>query len=402
VTSRLLRVAIAGGGVGGLAAAVALRARGHRVRVYERRAKPETGTGAMLLWPNGFAALDAIGLGDRLRAGTTEIEHIDFRTELGRNLARWDVGCAPRVTGIRLVYRARLLGALLASIPADSIQFGSAVAGFRLYGGGVEVLFEGGGKEHADLLVLCDGVHSRLRAQLFGQPAPATVSQVIWFGTVDYGDDGKLPAGLAVGTTGDGRRFCAARVDRQRVFWYATVNAARRPSRAGAEALAAVFAQWHAPIQDLIRAAPDEEIIPIALTDSPPLRRWGRGHITLLGDSAHACLPDMGQGAGLALESAVGLAERIASGEPLEAALRNWEARRRVEVGEAIRMSRAVAVWSMSEAVHVSALRNLLATQVLPVIGFPLISRWARAGASGSGRRRLDRFNEAGGQLINQ
>jgi 2-polyprenyl-6-methoxyphenol hydroxylase-like FAD-dependent oxidoreductase len=103
--------------------------------------------------------------------------------------------------------------------------------------------------------------------------------------------------------------------------------------------------------------------------------------VTLLGDAAHASLPDLTQGAGQALESAVALGACLRVAADVEPALREYERRRRAEVGKVIQTARLVARWSMSEAVHVKTLRDLAARHVLPLIGYPTISRLAGVGA---------------------
>src|SRR5687767_14214797 len=115
-----MRVAIAGGGIAGLATAIAVRLAGHVPRVYERRLDPSQGGGAMLMWPNGFAALDSLGLGDRVRAGATEIRRVEFRTAKGRALAQWRVGPGP-TSPVRLVFRSDVLAALLSAVPEEAL-----------------------------------------------------------------------------------------------------------------------------------------------------------------------------------------------------------------------------------------------------------------------------------------
>ncbi|MFO0633089.1 MAG: FAD-dependent monooxygenase [Nannocystaceae bacterium] len=368
-----LRVAIAGGGIAGLATALALVRAGHRPQVFERRDEGAPAGGAMMMWPNGMAALDALGVGARVHAGATAVREVEFRAQHGRSLARWSLA---ELGLVHVVFRAALLQALREALPGDAVVTGATVSSARPQPDAVEFTLADGSHHVADALVACDGVHSRLRAQLFGTVPPPQLHQLAWLATVPHDDLAAIPHGVAIGSVGRGQRFCAARIDDARVFWYATVNATRRPAAPGVVALAQAFGSWHDPVAALVRAAEDpavELVGPVELGELAPLRHWCRGRVTLLGDAAHACLPDLGQGAGQALHSAVVLAQCLGGGADVEAALLRYEQRRRRAVAEVMRTSRLVASLSMSEAVHIASLRELVVGALLPTVGFPRI-----------------------------
>lgn len=367
------RVAIAGGGIAGLATAAALLRAGHRPQVFERREAGAPAGGAMMMWPNGMAALEALGVGARVHAGATAVREVEFRAQHGRALARWSLA---ELGHVHVVFRAALLQALRDALPCECVATGTAVVSARPRADAVEFTLDDGSHHVADALVACDGVHSRLRAQLFGAVPPPQLHQLAWLATVPHDDLVAIPHGVAIGSLGRGQRFCAARIDDARVFWYATVNATRRPSEPGVVALAQVFGDWHEPVAALVRAAEDpaiERVGPVELGELAPLRHWCRGRVTLLGDAAHACLPDLGQGAGQALHSAVVLAQCLGEGDDVATALQRYEQRRRRAVADVMRTSRLVASLSMSEAVHIASLRELVVGALLPTLGFPRI-----------------------------
>ncbi len=384
-----MRVAIVGGGIGGLATSIVLRAAGCDVRVYERRPEPEVGGGALLIWPNGAGALRTLGLWDAVLAPASKVDRVDFCTAAGATSAVWGVSPS-RGERVQVVVRADLLRGLRSRVPANVVEYGARFSGFTQRGDEVQLSFDGSKRvESADVLIGCDGVHSCVHAQLFGEPPEPVVRQLVWFAIVPFGDVERLPAGVAQATTGDGRRFCVARLDAERVYWYATANVSHRPQPSGLDAgqdpqtrdvarVARVFHGWHPLVRDVIAASEGAVVGPITPPDRLPLRRWGRGRVTLLGDAAHACLPDLGQGAGQALEGAVALGACV--GYDVEGWLRRYEGLRRQSATVAIRTSRFLATWSMSEAVHVKSFRDFLAPHILPLIGFPIISRVAQHG----------------------
>src|SRR5690606_12428091 len=109
---------------------------------------------------------------------------------------------------------------------------------------------------------------------------------------------GTLAPGVATATVGRGPRFwCAPLGDG--AFWYATLN---EVSTDGRTALRDAFASWHAPIGELIERTAADDLVMTRIRDRVPVARWGEGHVTLLGDAAHASTPDLGQGACQALE----------------------------------------------------------------------------------------------------
>jgi 2-polyprenyl-6-methoxyphenol hydroxylase-like FAD-dependent oxidoreductase len=370
-----MRIAIVGGGIAGLAAAHSVSRAGHEPVIFERGPATSSGGGAMLFWPNGLQALDALGVGDGVRSKATAIQRVDFRAADGRPLSTWHVGAG----GPHVLFRSDLVAALRSVVSEFSVQCGSAV-GCTIKASGAEVHFSDRPSVRADALIACDGIGSRLRTQLFGAQSASVVRQVAWQGTAAHADLDCIPQGVAIAFVGTGQRFCAARVNGSHVFWYATVNAARKPPGGGLDAVGAAFRGWHGPIEQLVAGTSADFTGPIALSELTPLRRWSRGRATLLGDAAHACLPDLGQGASQTLESAVTLEECLSTRLSVEEAFIAYEARRRPLVGTVMRTSRFVAEWSMSEAVHVRALRDLLLPHLLPALGFPAIERLTRAG----------------------
>ena len=373
-----LHIGVVGAGIAGLSSAIALRKAGFGVRVFEKRARPDAGGGALLLWPNGFGALDRLGLGERVSRGGTPIDRLEFRDTAGGTLACWPLPI-PQSRGTRLVLRADLVRALREAVPDSVLDLGAAVSGFHATDEGVRLELDAGGRPRFDALVGCDGIHSRIRSALFGSGVPAPVRHLVFMAIVEHDDLESVPKGVALTMVGHGRRFCTARIDSERVFWYATVNASSAPPPDADESgVFGSFTAWRGPAAELIERRNGERIRPVVVTDAPLLHRWGRGRVTLLGDAAHASMPDIAQGAGQALESSVALGDCLATGPSVEAALRAYEQRRRSQTAQVTYAARMVSRWGMSESAHMKAFRNAAARHVLPVIGFPMVGRIAR------------------------
>ncbi|MEO8553136.1 MAG: FAD-dependent monooxygenase, partial [Kofleriaceae bacterium] len=307
---------IAGGGVGGLAAALALQQRGADVVVFERARRQHQGI-ALLVWANAIQALAALGVADGLLARAARLDRTEVRGASGAVLSDLPIGAWSKLPSVAL-FRRDLLAALAA--PLGDVVREAELAGFEA-GDGVTLRFASGRDERVDALIGADGLGSIVRAQLLGAEPPRALQQQAWVGWV------ALPsvAGVATATIGRGPRFWHAPLAGG-TFWYATVNHVGGDR----DALLAALAGWHEPIGALIRATRDEDLIATQIRDRAPVARWGEGAVTLLGDAAHASTPDLGQGACQALESAAVLGASFEREASIEAALRAYE-RARIE-----------------------------------------------------------------------
>ncbi len=332
---------IVGGGIGGLAAAVALRRAGCEAEVYERApAFREVGAGVSL-WPNATRVLRMWGVLERVLARGAEVTRFDLRRAEGVRLA--SIAMSGFDTPAVCVHRAELHAALLAELPAACLKTDHTLESFALAGAGVVARFYGGREARADGLIGADGIHSVVRAQLHGAVAPTFRGYSIWRGLAPAIEG--IARGPISETWGRGQRFGIMPIGPDRICWYATCNA--RAAQADAPGgrkreVQELFADWHAPIGTLIAATREADILRNDARDRPALRRWGRGCVTLLGDAAHPLTPNVGQGACLAIEDAACLAKALAGEEDVAVAYRAYEARRNARTAFVARQSRRI------------------------------------------------------------
>ena len=314
------RVLIAGAGIGGLCAALALLQRGFDVDVYEQaRELKEVGAGIQIS-ANGTRALHALGVLENLKRLSCEAEGKEIRLwNTGRTWKLFDLGAAsverygfPYLT----VYRPDLLEVLAGAVRAekpDALHLDSRASGVTQRGGAVRLELESGTHVEGDVLVGADGVHSRIRETLFGRDEPRFTGIMSWRGTVPME---RLPARMArmVGTNwigpgghvvhyplrrGELMNFhgLVERGDWQIESWTA---------RGTAEECAGDFKGWHEDIHRMIRNA--TSLYKWANLGREPMERWTVGRVTLLGDACHPMLPLLAQGAVMAIEDACILA----------------------------------------------------------------------------------------------
>ncbi|RSN45611.1 MULTISPECIES: FAD-dependent monooxygenase [Actinomadura] len=306
-----MKAIVIGAGIGGLAAAAALKDQGWTVRVLERSPALEPVGSGLAVMPNALRALDVLGVGDRVRALAAFAGDGGIRRPDGAWLSRTSAEAAAERFGDPTVVipRATLVGLLRDLLDPAEIRLGVAV-GSASPGGTVATA---AGEESADLVVAADGIGSAVRAALFpGRPGPRPTGLTAWrLLTADPRE-----SGAASETWGRGLVFGVNPLADGRVYCYATAPA--RPGTAAPDErreLLRLFGSWHDPIPDLLRQADPATILRNDISSLPrPLPALHRGRIVLLGDAAHPMTPNLGQGACQAIEDAVVLAHEVTKG----------------------------------------------------------------------------------------
>jgi 2-polyprenyl-6-methoxyphenol hydroxylase-like FAD-dependent oxidoreductase len=351
------RALVVGGGIAGLAAAIALRRAGHEVVVLERASKL-WGVGAGIsLWPNAVHALRRLGIGDAVEAAAAPAHDAAFHSWRGPQLG---ASITARLEGrfgapLVIVHRARLQTVMRQALGADAVRLGAECETVRQDERGATVHLVAGGAERGAVVIGADGLHSCVRGGLFAGGPPRYTGITAWRGVVPL-DDG-LRRSIANGESlGHGSLFGIARLSGSQAYWWAS---ARRPEGDGAEpasekaSLLLAFAGWHAPIPQLVAATPPGAIIRTCLYERAPLERLSGGRVGLVGDAAHPMLPNLGQGACQAIEDAVVLADELAATPDVVAALARYSA---------LRARHTAAVVSASSRMsRIAHLRNPLA-----------------------------------------
>ena len=345
-----LSVAVVGGGIGGLAAAVSMLRAGVDVQVFEQApALVEVGAGIQIS-PNASRLLHRWGLRGALdRTGVRPVAVHQRRWDDGRTLQRAPLGEAAEAAFGAPYYhfhRADLLKALAAALPPERLHLGHRLAGFTDQGDRVELRFASGTTVSADVLVGADGIHSTVRGELFGPEKPRFTGCIAYRGLVPADRLGHLELEvLANNWMGPGGHFVHYFVAGGRLVNFVAINERETWTRESwtdrgevADALAA-FKGWHPQVGAIIGAV-DETFI-WALFDRAPLDHWSVGRVTLLGDACHAMLPFMAQGAAQSIEDGATLTACLVQrgGADVASALRRYEA---------LRLPRATRLQEMS------------------------------------------------------
>ena len=361
-------IAIIGGGIGGLTAAVALARKGLAAEVYEQApALEEVGAGVGL-WPNAMTALEPIGLSGKVARLAVKVSRQGLRRSDGTWLMcfpgelmtkRWGAGFV-------LVHRAELQQLLAAELDPSAIHLGARCTGVEDGNRAVTARFADGREVRADVIVGADGVHSAVRAELFG-PASlryrgyTSVRGITPAGSVPLPDDGTE-------TWGRGARFGLGPTSGERIIWYATWNATAGGKDDGdtAARLRKLFGAWHDPIPAIVNATAETALIRNDIYDRWPVRTWSRGRVALIGDAIHPMTPDLAQGACQAIVDATTLATCLATSRDARAAIQEYQRRRRRNATIATLMARQMGSMGQWEGRITCTARNTL-TRTIPL-----------------------------------
>lgn len=327
---------VVGAGPAGLATAVALRRAGFDARVYERRPRLSSEGTGLTLWPNGLNALACFDADGPVRERARTAPGTAIRAAGGRPLQEMSAADLERAGGCGVaLHRAELVTALAGELDPGVVRFGMTCTGVTTDERGAVTEWDNGEHIRADLVVGADGLRSRVRAAAGLDRPLRPGGSTVWRAVVEH----PLPPLPGLLTLGGPHQFGVWRLPGDQVYWFASAPARPGHHRSGVTRPPTEFSSWHAPIGALLDATPTERIVATDVYDCAPLPAWHRGRIVLVGDAAHPSLPHMGQGTSQAFEDAAVLADRLASVDDVETALRQYHQRRR---------SRARAAWSQA------------------------------------------------------
>jgi len=330
-------IGIVGGGIGGLTAALALLHRGFDVTVYEQApVLQEVGAGLQIS-PNGVRVLAALGM-------EKELMDIAFVPE-GKEIRLWSTGDTwklfdlgqesverygfPYVTAHRNDLH-QLLRRAVEALKPDAIRLGHRSTGAELRAGGATVSFDGHPSAVHDVVIGADGVHSKLREQLFGSGPAKFTGLVAWRGVIPME---RLPQRLRrpIGTNwvGPGGHVIHYPIRRGELMNFTSVVERRdwqveSWAEPGTNAeYHADYPGWHEDVHAYIEAIPQP--FKWAMIARPPMQEWVRGRVALIGDACHPSLPFLAQGAVMALEDACILGRAFEEFDTVEEALDRYQ-----------------------------------------------------------------------------
>lgn len=346
----MVQIAIIGGGIGGLTAALALQQSGFQAEVFEQAPVLLDVGAAIAMWPNAMRVLEHLRVGEKILEYGGVVAELRWMDQNGFLLNR--VSISDSNTPAVALHRSDLQGTLRSALPPSSIHLGHIIVGYEQRGDMMIAEFANGESVEADFMIGADGVHSRVRWKFINDGEPINRGHTIWRGTSPT-TPSAIPPSTGIEFYGRGRRFGVGPVGLGRTGWWASANAAYT------DQLTDLFAGWYAPVVELIEARPASTILKTVATDRDPNKRWGAGRMTLLGDAIHPTTPNLGQGGCLSIEDALVLARCFEKYGASEEALRNYERLRYHRTAMLTRISRYYGNVGQLENIWARALRRI-------------------------------------------
>lgn len=357
------RALIVGAGLSGLASAIGLRRAGFEVCVFEQAPALEPAGFGIGITSNGMKALDLLGAYEAVaREGCAPAISL-VKTWRGALLREVDIAALGRKIGYetRIFHRADLQRALLSLLPPEVLQLGKRCEQVVSHPDGVEVRFSDGSSARGDCLIGADGINSKVRRCLHGDgqaPEAARFAEyVTWVATMELTHPVLRP-GYNAHYWGTGARAGIHDIGGGRWYWWGTRNKAQVPARLRTMHMVACddnridkdellqhLSGWAPEVRHCVRATPAGRIFMIHTRDRAPLKSWGRGRVTLLGDAAHPMLTSLGQGACMGFEDAAVLVHCLTAEPSVPEALLRYERLRlprTTQIVEATRRASAI------------------------------------------------------------
>jgi 2-polyprenyl-6-methoxyphenol hydroxylase-like FAD-dependent oxidoreductase len=355
-----LRTLVVGAGIAGLGAARAIRQQGLAADVIERDAA-WMHTGAGIYLPGNTArALRVLGLETAVAERAALITHQRFCDHRGNLLAEVDLAALWGDVGPCLaLHHADLHTVLLSHGDPVPVRMGVTVTSLSQQDEAVSVEFDDGSTGSYDLVVGADGIHSQTRRLALGADGVKAVGQVAWRFVAE------CPPEVTAWTVllGRGVAFLAMPIGQDRVYCYCDGPASDLPLPGADDALARLAELLHgfsAPVPAILDSLRSDGAVHVARIEEVTLDEWSRGSVQLIGDAAHATSPNMAEGAGMALEDGLVLAECLATGGGIAPGLESFRARRRPRIA-----------WVLAQTHRRDRTRNLP-----PAIRNPVLRRW--------------------------
>lgn len=340
-----LKVIVIGAGIGGLTAGIALSQVGYDVEIYDRVSELRPVGAGISLWSNGVKILNRLGLGAEIAAIGGEMNQMQYRTKTGELLN--DIDLMPLILQVGQrpypVARRDLQHLLLKAFPGD-VQLNHRCLDVEEDATGVTAIFENGHHARGDVVIAADGIRSTLRTYVLDQPVmPKYGGYINWNGLVASSED-LAPEKTWMIYVGNNQRASMMPVADHRLYFFFDVplpsDTPAYPEQYRSE-LKGYFQGWADPVQRLIDGLDPLETARPVIHDVGPLKRFVRGRVALLGDSAHATCPDLGQGGCQAMEDGWVLTNYLISTTvSVEDALQRYEAERMTRANAVVEKAR--------------------------------------------------------------
>jgi FAD-dependent urate hydroxylase len=318
-------IAIIGAGISGLCTAVALQKQGFHAEVYEKEEasiSPDTG---IVLSGNAIRSFYIMGLGRQMSANGIATDHCFLKSDSGEVIAKFDYRSPSHIPNYLIIQRSIIYKILTEALLPGTLHFSKDLIDFSQNTKPITMSFRDGSTAEAEYLIGSDGTHSPIRNKLVPENKLTFSGSACWRGFMDNPTGTRIEFSETWGARG---RFGIAPMPGNQLYWYAFKK--MEPDKDDLSAWTSIdllfnFFYYHDPVQQILENTPPENIIYDELYVLDPLDHFCFGNILLMGDSAHASMPNIGHGASQAIEDAVHLSKWLAMEDTIEKAFTGYE-----------------------------------------------------------------------------
>ena len=358
-----MRIAIIGGGIGGLCTAITLQALGYDTKVFEAATEFRPVGAGIGVGSNAMQVLMEIGVGADIAKNGHILQRQVFLNHKGKELNSIPFLKLKALFGQEniTIHRADLHAAFYHSLKPNTILFNKKCLSFREEKNKVFVYFQDQTEIEVDVLIAADGIHSPIRQQLIPSSTPRYAGYTCWRGITK--NNGRVDASSSTEIWSTCGRFGMAPMKDGKIYWFACINSKEANpiyKDLKPEDIANLFNHLPHDVPDIIRTTEPSQILHHDIYDINPLKKFVYGRVALLGDAAHATTPNMGQGAGQAIEDAIVLAKAFQQNIDWKKALQSYEQQRLARTTKVIKLSRQIGAIAQIQNAPITALRNFL------------------------------------------
>ncbi len=345
-----MQITIIGGGIAGLTTALALNKLGFDCKVFERAKQLNTVGAGIWMQPNALKVLDWLGLGELVRESGTLLNQVDITNAqlIPLKKTKQEVVQDEKGNKIVAIHRATLQKILFEAIPQGIVNLGCEFKSLEQNENQVKISF-GDREIMSHLLIGADGINSKVRGDIFSNTSKRFSGQTCWRGISDI----RLPnefQNAGIESWGKRIRFGFSQITESQVYWFAVKNAPQNGTDNKNTIKAELkndFKSFSPLVSNIIELTKADKIIRNDILDLKRLEKWHKSKVVLVGDAAHATTPNMGQGAGQAMEDAYYLANILARNNQIEQAISLFESARREKADYVVNNS-----WRFGQMAH--------------------------------------------------
>ncbi|AMC10255.1 monooxygenase [Lutibacter profundi] len=305
-----MNIDIIGAGIGGLTTAIALEQKGIKTRIFEQAERIKSVGAGIILANNAMQVYEKLGLRKVIEENGNPISSMNITKPNLNPLSKIDLTYFEQKHNIKniAIHRGTLQQILLDKLNSTEIKLNHKLTSIVENTNGYYLEFENGEQIQSSTVLGADGLNSIVRQNIFPNNSIRNANQICWRGITEFELPIKFKNELNE-AWGKSERFGFVQIAENKVYWYALKSFKKNKNEFSINDLEQYFSDYNSVIKDIIKSTKKEQINAAEISDLKPTNIWFKDNVCLIGDSAHATTPNMGQGACQAIEDAFVLSE---------------------------------------------------------------------------------------------